>query len=202
VVSPTFRCSTTLVAITVLLVGLSSKAQQSGAQQPIVTFTDSEAPPATLEDMWQKACCVVRVRVQSARARELTSTTGRAGRPITEHSAVVTEVMKGTIKVGETIQVSLPVGIVRHPDGSQQESRAAGMTAFATGDDVLLFLLPSPPTGGYSIAYGPVGFYQLNYHDVAVPPGARGWSAFGGKTSIPKQEFLGIIRLMKNPSGR
>ena len=82
--------------------------QQPPAEQ--FQFTDSEAAPSTLEEMWDLTDAVARVRIEQALVKGLP----RAGRPpkvLTEHTARVLEVLKGDgFSERDTIIITVPVG--------------------------------------------------------------------------------------------
>jgi hypothetical protein len=107
--------------------------------------------------------------------------------------------MKGQgLKPNSVINVVLPVGELETSRGTRR-ALASGLKKFDPGQEVLVFLRYWPAVQGYSLAYGKVGYYELDHPTVAVPPEARQWTRFGSsRQAIPKAEFLSVIRSLQS----
>ncbi|HET9266108.1 MAG TPA: hypothetical protein VFO14_23870 [Vicinamibacterales bacterium] len=168
--------------------------QQPPAEQ--FQFTDSEAAPSTLEEMWDLTDAVARVRIEQALVKGLP----RAGRPpkvLTEHTARVLEVLKGDgFSERDTIIITVPVGKLTVNDQTIS-AIAAGSRVFHPGEELLVFLTRLS-TGDYDIAYGPAGFYSLEAERITLPGDARRWPTFAGRgITISRGDLLAAVRMLK-----
>jgi hypothetical protein len=183
-----------LVTVPLAVLAVSISVAQTGTRPPAqeqanVTIADSDPPPPSLEELSGQCAVVARVRIHTAASRRLGSTV------ITTHTGSILELLKGEgLKTGDTIGVSVPIGRVESPGRPAEVGEAAGMKEFTPGEEVLVFLRPWTAAHGYSIAYGPAGYYELNLDSVALPDGARQWAPFGGRRSVPTSEFLSEVR--------
>jgi hypothetical protein len=185
------------VTLVVVLSCVALSAQRSSTQRPRpwqdekppLTIVDSDFPPASLEELAMESEAVLRVRIRNSNAKEL------GVRIVTLHEALILEVLKGQgLNPGTTVTIAAPVGRLESPGQPPRVTEAAGMVEFTQGQEILAFLRWWPAANAYSIAYGPVGFYQLDNNTVVLPEHARAWASFGGRRSVGKSEFLSELR--------
>jgi hypothetical protein len=93
---------------------------------------------------------------------------------ITEYEVGVQEVIKGEIKQGDTIKVSLPGGKVVFEDGTSVELNTPGFERMVNHDSYVLFLYAKHDGGdAYLLTGGPQGLFELPSDGASVKPHGR-----------------------------
>lgn len=173
--------------------------QKSAPQQYQVI--DYDAPPPSLEALWDQTPLVARVRIESAGTTQLpTSRADLPGTVVTTHRAHVLEVLKGSdVQMGSSIDIAVPVGKLPASDRPAIVASSAGMRTFTPGEEILVFLKWWDAASAYNVSFGPVGHYGLSSDSVTLPAASSRWPAFSklGPSAISKQDFLATVRSLK-----
>ena len=189
-----------LVLAVGLVAGAATAGQASQPSQEQIQITDSALPPATLEEMWQEADIVAVVRIRTALLKEIQSSPSHPTRLLTEHRAVVSELLKTKepLEVSDEMSISVAVGTKTLADGQTVKAIAAGVRAFLPGEVLLVFLKRWPFAGGYGLAYGQAGYYQFDHPQIALPVEVSQWPTFAGRRSVSRAEFMAALRRLKS----
>jgi hypothetical protein len=171
----------------------SSQGQDSPCPKKApMTVIDFEAPPPTLEQLWQRADMIVRGRVVMTHPPVL------AQRNVVRYNDVETvEVLKDDRQSPgrSTIHVKQYGGTINIGEGVFRT--ACVMRFFQTGDDVVLFLGRDTRGDGYWVAYSDPGAIWIDRNGIAsLPQVPAHSSAFGGAPSIPASTLLQRLKTL------
>jgi hypothetical protein len=79
----------------------------------------------------------------------------------TFYRARVEEVLKGRVKAGRNITISLPGGMVGFPDGSTAEVQTPWFRKMVNNKRYLLFLTGNPKSDSFTTTGGPQGVFEI-----------------------------------------
>lgn len=164
------------------------QAQQA---QSAILYPNYGPPPASLDELWERAQLIVRGVIEDSHVRPLAP----ANRPtvVTDHRLRVTEVLKGALpgagaRVVHVLQTAGSLTI----DGIAVTVDPGAMPVLRRQQDVLLFLNEWRTAGGYSIAFGPAGLYLLDDDEVRVPVFMK--PDLDNNSRVSKADFLRALR--------
>jgi hypothetical protein len=176
--------------------GLFHSQQQGGVAHQTALY---DAPPASMDQLWNESRLVARVRVIRADPHEIQSSKGHGPLLATLHTATVLEAFKGDTEAGQQIRIIVPVRAPGPPGGGSRDvGTSAGLRPFHPNEELLVFLEFWTGAGGYGLAYGSVGAYWLDRPTVTLPAGARTWPVFSGRTEVPREQLLVQVRQLRD----
>lgn len=164
---------------------------------PELHIADFEAPPESLELLWEEADIVARVRVQSGKSRAL-AMSGGATIPLTDYAVAVSELLKGSLPNAATggLTISLPVGEAL-VDGRVQRSNSGGLRKLVPNREYIVFLDYWPHAGTYLVSYGPASVYELEGESVVIPARVVHYAAFKGRARVPRIEIDALFSRLR-----
>lgn len=164
---------------------------------PGLHVADFEAPPESLELLWDEADIVARVRVQSGKSRALTMSNG-AAIPLTDYAVAVSELLKGTLPsdASGALTISLPVAEVS-VGGQVQRLTSGGLRKLVPNREYVVFLDHWPHAGTYLVSYGPASVYELEGDSVVIPERVTHYAAFKGRARVPRVEMDALFSRLR-----
>jgi hypothetical protein len=116
--------------------------------------------------------------------------------PLTAHDFQIDEVFKldpmTVPKSASNITVIQHGGTIVDQDG--REITGAPNEIYKPGQELIVFLKAWPAAGGFAVAYGPSGGFFVMDKEVSIPQGLRSYPEFGGRSSIPTETFVQLLR--------
>jgi hypothetical protein len=97
----------------------------------------------------------------------------------TEYVVTIDSVLKGVAPKENRVQLSLPGGLVRFPEGTSATVRTPTFRKMANGRSYILFLEPGSQDGLFSLVGGPQGLFEISSDgltavhfsgDLSLPP--------------------------------
>jgi hypothetical protein len=162
-------------------------------RQEVISIPDFEAPPPTLDQLWDRSDAIARVDIERSHLRAI----GAPGRKvvITDHHARVLEIFKGddSLKQGNPVLISQYGGTLE-VDGREVTTSTGGMHRASLGEELIVFLKKWHGVGAFSIAYGPSGMFQLSAEAVTLPEFVRPYKEFGGAAQLSRTNLIEILR--------
>lgn len=120
-----------------------------------------------------------------------------AGQMITtEHEIIVQDVIKGNLRQGSTIKVSLPGGRVEFEDGTSAEFKTPGFDGISFGKTYTLFLYKDTAASDtFALVAGPQGLFETPADGTIVKPHGRASDPAVKEAKGKKsEEFLSTVR--------
>lgn len=177
---------------------VSAQAEGGSAPQSVTTFVDYEAPPPTLAGLWASAAVVVRGRVVGSSQRRHDST-ARLSIPLIAYDFQVGDVLKSdAASLGTMTQITVLEhgGTITDQQGRTVTASPSAPKPYEPGQELILFLNPSPLAGGFSVAYGAAGSFPIDKDEVRLPRAARSYNEFQGHETVPTASFLAALRTL------
>lgn len=180
--------------IALSLAWLLSNTTLIGIGQHRVVFRTMIPAPATLQEHWDQALVVARVRALTRSTRAVQNSPTSDALPHSENAVLLVQVFKGTEELQGRGQITVIAarGEMQGPGGEVVELRS-GAPILDQGEQAVLFLGRSPTLNAYQVM-NTAGYFRIDGDLVEVPSAAKRYVEFGGQETIPLGRLMEVLR--------